>query len=209
MSRWVKVASVGALIVACGSNEPADQDHADGGTGASGGSASGSGGSSGSASGTGGWASGTGGNSGSASGGDSGSGTGTGGSSGSASGTGGASAAGGSGGSTTDGAAGASTGGTSSGSECADFPVFERACWDDAWCVTAFHQIDCCGTRIAMGIFHTAVPTFDAAEAACIATYGACFCPTQATTTDTGQTASDESVIAVQCRSGVCTTYVP
>jgi hypothetical protein len=201
MSRFLKVASAAALIVACASNEPAEQDHADGGISGSSGSASGAGGSSGSATGSGG-------NSGSASGGDSGSGTGTGGSSGSASGTGGASAAGGSGGSTA-GAAGASTGGTSAGSECADFPVFERACWDDAWCVTAFHQIDCCGTRIAMGLFHTAVPTFDAAEAACVGTYGPCFCPPQATTTDTGQTASDESLIAVQCRSGLCTTYVP
>jgi len=130
------------------------------------------------------------------------------GSGGSTSGMGGLSA-GGSGGSTAAGAPGGGTGGAGAQTACSDFPVFERGCWDDAWCVTAFHQIDCCGTRIATGIFHTEVAAFDSAEALCVSTYGVCDCAAGLTTTDTGQTTSDESAIAVQCRSGLCTTYVP
>jgi hypothetical protein len=107
------------------------------------------------------------------------------------------------------GTAGATSGGSGGGTTCSDFSQFERACWDDSWCDIAFHQLDCCGSRTAMGIFHTAVASFDAAEQTCAASYPACECAAQATTTDTGQATSDESTIAVQCRSGLCTTYVP
>jgi len=198
MSHWVRTAAAAVFVVACASNEPAEHNDPDGG---SGGSASGAGGS-----GAAGGSSGSG-----AVGGSSGSGAagGSGGSTAAGAAGAGTGAVGGSGGSAAAGAAGAGTGGSGAETACPDFPVFERACWDDAWCVVAFHQIDCCGTRIATGIFHTAVATFDAAEAACVATYGVCDCAARPTMTDTDQTTSDESVIAVQCRSGVCTTYVP
>src|SRR5690606_36562188 len=54
----------------------------------------------------------------------------------------------------------------------------ERGCTNDARCVVAVHQTDCCGNTVAIGINHSAHDLFDAAEAVCRATYPACGCPT-------------------------------
>jgi hypothetical protein len=89
------------------------------------------------------------------------------------------------------------------------FPAFERGCSGDANCVIGFHQVDCCGNRIATGINHSERDRFDAAERICEMQYPGCGCPQGPTTTDTAQMTSDESMIAVACRSGVCTTFVP
>ena len=91
----------------------------------------------------------------------------------------------------------------------ASFPKFDRACWDDFWCVVALHQVDCCGNVLATGILHPEEPCFNAAESICRSQYPGCGCPSGPIKTDTGQTAADPSQIKVQCRSGVCTTYVP
>jgi len=60
-----------------------------------------------------------------------------------------------------------------------------------------------------MGIFHTALASFDAAEQVCQSQYAPCTCAARPTETDTGQIANDESAIEVECRSDECTTYVP
>jgi hypothetical protein len=89
------------------------------------------------------------------------------------------------------------------------FPSFDRACWDATWCVVAFHRVDCCGTRLATSMLHTELERFDPAEAICDAQYPDCRCAAGPTQTDSGQTAVDESTIKVECRSGVCTSFVP
>jgi hypothetical protein len=89
------------------------------------------------------------------------------------------------------------------------FPEFDRACWDDSWCAIGFHQTDCCGNRVALGMLHPEVVRFDVAEQICRSQYPGCGCPAGPATTDTGQTATDDSLIKVACRAGACTTYVP
>lgn len=114
--------------------------------------------------------------------------------------------------------AGADGGGSDGGSfdggapTCAFVDDLERGCGADANCVVGVHQTDCCGNTHAVGMNHSERDRFDAAEAACRATYPACGCPAGPTTTDSGETAFDASAIQVGCiqsgASRVCTTYV-
>jgi hypothetical protein len=172
-----------------------DSGSEQGGSGATGGASGGTGGASG---GTGGASGGTGG----ASGGTGGASGGTGGASG---GTGGAS---GSGGSPEDAASDAADV-VNCVAEPPVFPAFDRACWESSWCEIVFHQIDCCGNRVALGVVEHEVTRFEVAEAICAAQYPVCGCPVGPTTTDTGQTTNDEAAIDVECRGGMCTTFVP
>ena len=89
------------------------------------------------------------------------------------------------------------------------FPEFDRACSAEGDCAIAFHQINCCGTRKALGIAKSAQADFATAEATCEAQYPACGCAQGPTLTDEGSTATDEAQILVQCLAGSCTTYVP
>jgi hypothetical protein len=89
------------------------------------------------------------------------------------------------------------------------FPTFDRACWDDLWCSVLFHQIDCCGNLKALGMLHPELERLASSEQLCKSQYPACDCAGGTITTDTGQTATDGSQVKVQCRSGLCTTYVP
>ena len=146
--------------------------------------------------------------------------------------TGGSGASTGGSGASTDGSAGSSDGSAGSGGSlgasdggradasidagdvrCVDtpavFPKFDAACWDNTWCAIGFHQVDCCGNLFALGMLHPELERFAAAEKICKAQYPGCGCPTGPTTTDTGQTATDVSKIAVECRAGTCTTFVP
>ncbi len=95
---------------------------------------------------------------------------------------------------------------------CAFVDDLERGCGADANCVVGVHQTDCCGNTHAIGMNHSERDRFDAAEAACRATYPACGCPAGPTTTDSGETALDGSAIQVGCiQSGpsrVCMSYV-
>ena len=189
------------LALSCGSDEK--RDSPDGGSGSTGtggsrGSSGGSGGPTGGSAGSPGGSSGTAGDGGGSTGG-------SGGSTGGSAGTGGSQGA-------DDG--GALDGGIDAGAvNCAAspqvFPVFDRACWDDLWCSTVFHQTDCCGNRKALGMLHPETERFAVVERVCQSQYPRCGCPSGPTTTDTGQTATDDSMIKVQCREGLCTTYVP
>ncbi|MFO0588445.1 MAG: hypothetical protein U0441_12925 [Polyangiaceae bacterium] len=118
---------------------------------------------------------------------------------------------GGGGGSTTTATGGA--GGSTVVVECTgttpSFPEFDRACAAATDCVIGFHQINCCGTRTAMGIASTAQSDFAAAEATCESQYPGCGCAQGPTMTDEGSTAIDEAMIQVQCSGGMCMTYVP
>jgi hypothetical protein len=89
------------------------------------------------------------------------------------------------------------------------WPTFDRACWDDAWCSAAMHQVDCCGSVVATGILHPESMKFELAEAVCRSQQGICDCAPKPTRTDTGQVATDPAAIKVRCQSGVCTTYLP
>jgi hypothetical protein len=135
------------------------------------------------------------------------------------SGTGGSSTTSGAGGSstTTSGAGGGTTtsgaGGGTPNVQCAGsppvFPSFDKACTVDADCAVVFHQINCCGTRRALGIVKGKVVDFGAAEAICESQYPGCGCAQQPTMADDGNASADESLIKVSCSMSACTTFVP
>jgi hypothetical protein len=133
------------------------------------------------------------------------------------SGAGGSTTTSGAGGGTTSGAGGSTTtsgtGGGAPNVQCAGspsvFPSFDRACTVDAECAVVFHQINCCGTRRALGIVKGKVVDFSAAETICESQYPGCGCAQQPTMADDGNASADESLIKVSCSMGICATFVP
>jgi hypothetical protein len=94
------------------------------------------------------------------------------------------------------------------------FPTFDNGCSDTINCSIGLHQINCCGTLMAIGINHAFRDAFDKAEAnwrtACPA---ACGCVAGPTRAEDGKVGSSQSVM-VKCESsgpgsGRCTTFFP
>jgi hypothetical protein len=94
------------------------------------------------------------------------------------------------------------------------FPGFDDGCTNSQSCSFGFHQVDCCGTLVAIGFNHALVDSFDKAEASWRAACPAnCGCPPGPTRTDNGDT-GDKSDVAVRCEGqsgsfGSCVTYFP
>ena len=88
-------------------------------------------------------------------------------------------------------------------------PSFSKACVKATDCVVVMHQIDCCGTQIAIGVAAGEQTRFVAEEKTCAATYPMCGCATQTTKTEDGSSLDmGGDPAAVDCVGGVCTTYV-
>jgi hypothetical protein len=95
------------------------------------------------------------------------------------------------------------------GSMAESFPSFDRSCGAAADCFVATHQTDCCGNSRAMGLRASERAAFDAAEAVCRPMFPGCGCPARPPVADDGNTGTFSDTIAVECRAGVCTSYVP
>jgi len=94
------------------------------------------------------------------------------------------------------------------------FPTFDKACTDTPNCVIGLHQIDCCGTLVAIGLNHAFLDAFNKAEAewrqACPS---ACGCAPGPTRAEDGKVGPSQNV-RVQCDSigngmRACTTSFP
>lgn len=88
------------------------------------------------------------------------------------------------------------------------FPAFAKTCKADADCFVAIHQIDCCGTKAALGLASTQQTAFTAAEALCEQQYPDCKCMQQPTVAEDGYTAKDSEFKAI-CQAGLCQAVVP
>ena len=88
---------------------------------------------------------------------------------------------------------------------CGKVEAYPRACSTKADCAFGLHQINCCGSKHAMGYSKSSSSTFAADEAACDATYPGCGCAESPTVDDSGKAGT---AFAVDCVSGVCTTSV-
>jgi hypothetical protein len=89
------------------------------------------------------------------------------------------------------------------------FPTFTKACTNTMSCSFGFHQVDCCGTFVAVGFNHDQRSAFDAAETAWEATCPACGCAAQPTKADDGKTCA-MNVVTVECTNGgMCLTRCP
>lgn len=88
------------------------------------------------------------------------------------------------------------------------FPTFAKACSADGECAIAAHQINCCGTKAAIGIQAATSADFAAAEQACEAQYPKCKCAAAPTKAEDGKSEQD-GAIKVHCAAGQCATFVP
>ncbi len=88
------------------------------------------------------------------------------------------------------------------------FPMFDRRCTAASDCTIAVHQTDCCGNSHALGIRADQRMAFTAAETTCDGMYPRCGCPARPTVADDGMVAIPPATLAVDCRVGVCTTFV-
>lgn len=76
-------------------------------------------------------------------------------------------------------------------------------------CIVVFHQIDCCGSKAAVGINHASKDAFDADEATWLATCPACGCASRPTFAEDGKTAAQMSDFKVACVNNQCRSYAP
>ncbi len=95
------------------------------------------------------------------------------------------------------------------GGDDPSFPTFDRSCTVPRDCAFVFHQIDCCGSLLALGINGESAKLFSEAEAQCQAQYPDCQCAPMPTIADDGKTVDDASLLEVACTDGECRTVVP
>ena len=102
---------------------------------------------------------------------------------------------------------------TTSGVQCDDpkgsFPALAKACTSDTDCFVAQHQINCCGTKLAIGLAHSDKAAFEAAEAVCQSQYPGCGCAQFETMAEDGYSSFTDGDFAATCQAGLCRTSVP
>ena len=88
------------------------------------------------------------------------------------------------------------------------FPSFDMTCEVDSDCVVGVHQVNCCGTRRALGLNGNELARFTEDEAICEGEYALCECPDLGIQADDGQRTYEAADIGVACSEGACTTFV-
>jgi hypothetical protein len=88
------------------------------------------------------------------------------------------------------------------------FPPFDRSCQDEPDCRVAVHQVDCCGTRSALGINYLEQDRFNEAETICEPQYPRCGCPDRGIFADDGNSTYEVADLGVFCSDGSCSTFV-
>jgi len=88
------------------------------------------------------------------------------------------------------------------------FPALSKTCKADADCFVALHQVNCCGTMVALGLAVADKAAFDAAEKVCGGQYPGCGCASMGTMAEDGHTDTTGAGIAVNCKGGLCATSV-
>jgi len=84
-----------------------------------------------------------------------------------------------------------------------------KGCTVSAGCVVAFHQLDCCGSLMAVGINHASVNAFDADEAKWRMSCPACGCAARETVSEDGRMSNNQSDFRAECVNNVCRSYLP
>lgn len=89
------------------------------------------------------------------------------------------------------------------------FPAFAKACKGDADCFVAQHQINCCGTKVAIGLAVVDKAAFAAAEAVCQSQYPGCGCAQFETMAEDGYSSFSDADFQATCVAGLCRASVP
>ena len=109
-------------------------------------------------------------------------------------------------GSTSDGGAVDSATGDAARFNCANgggLPQPNKSC-SGGGCAVVFHTIDCCGTKVAIGIQHSTVDAFNAVEAAWESQCATCGCAAQPTKGEDGCTPTTPNAFVPDCSSNTC-----
>lgn len=91
---------------------------------------------------------------------------------------------------------------------CSDpstFPKFIRGCGTTDNCSFGLHQIDCCGSKVAIGFNHAERTRFDELEKVWESSCPACECLGRPTLAEDGKTGTS---FGVACVDGQCRTFV-
>lgn len=87
----------------------------------------------------------------------------------------------------------------------AGFPSFQKGCGTTANCIIKFHQVDCCGSMIAIGLNHSEFDAFDKTELSWETSCPKCKCVAKATVAEDGKSGLNADV-KVSCDNGTCRT---
>lgn len=93
----------------------------------------------------------------------------------------------------------------------ADAGIFNdviKGCTVDIACVVVLHQIDCCGSKVAIGINHASKDAFTQDETTWESSCPACGCPPAPTVAEDGKPC-DLTTCKVSCDNGQCRTSGP
>jgi hypothetical protein len=92
------------------------------------------------------------------------------------------------------------------------FPTLNNGCTGNDACVVAIHQIDCCGSNIALGLNHAVLNTFQRNEADWEASCPKCDCALKPLLAEDGKS-GQQADVRVMCDfttgTGKCKTYFP
>jgi hypothetical protein len=94
------------------------------------------------------------------------------------------------------------------GSDNPSFPTFDKSCDAATDCLIGLHQVDCCGSLVAIGIRASERDRFQADEARCVAMYPGCDCAGRPTLAEDGHTGTYDRLV-VRCDGGRCMTTFP
>ncbi|MDH5490347.1 MAG: hypothetical protein OEY14_00080 [Myxococcales bacterium] len=82
-------------------------------------------------------------------------------------------------------------------------PALDKSCTLASECVIVYHQLDCCGSELALGINAAAQPRAEILEAECRAMYPGCGCAAGPITAEDGNTGLPGD-FAPSCEGGQC-----
>ena len=86
------------------------------------------------------------------------------------------------------------------------FPSFDKTCSDSSQCSFGTHQINCCGSQLAIGFNVAEASRFATDEKQCRSQYPPCACPASPTKTEDGQTWDGVKTIVATCTAKGCMT---
>ncbi len=89
-----------------------------------------------------------------------------------------------------------------------DLQFAYKGCTIDDECFAAFHQINCCGTKVAYGLNKSAMGVFQAYESVCDGQYPKCGCAQFQTQAEDGNSSFTYEDFQATCVAGKCLTSV-
>jgi hypothetical protein len=86
------------------------------------------------------------------------------------------------------------------------FPTFDKTCLNPAGCFVGMHQLNCCGSQLAIGVSFVEQQAFMSAEMSWEASCPGCVCPARLPEAEDGKMCMAANIY-VLCDAGKCTTH--